>query len=133
MSITTTKLRMIQGSVAVALVSGGMFAACTGKGPPRPTCEGLAAFDAGLDVQPYTTVLTDAQPPESFGQEEDPGPQCINCTQDRDVDIMTVVDFENGFAPAWFNYGEPGIFLEPPAAGPATPDGSTTPNNVPPP
>lgn len=132
MRLTTIKRRMIQGSMGVALVSGALFAACTGKGPPRPTCEGLAAFDAGLDVQPYTSALTDAQPPEAFGQEEDPGPQCINCTLDRDLDIMTVVDFENGFAPAWFNYGEPGIYLEPPAAGPATGDGGVV-NNVPPP
>jgi hypothetical protein len=83
-------------------------------------------------VDPYTTVLPDAQPPESFGQETDYGPQCMNCTQDRDFEIMTVVDFENGFAPAWFNYGEPGIFLEPPAAGPAVNETGII-NNLPPP
>ena len=123
---------MMPAGIAVGTVSAALVASCTGEGPPRPKCEDFAAFDAGLDVQPYTEIASDAQPPEAFGQETDYGPQCINCTQDRDVEVMTVVDFENGFAPAWFNYGEPGIFLEPPAAGPVPTDAGTT-INVPPP
>ncbi len=134
MSLTSKKRWLIQSSVVVALISGGLFAACSGEGPPRPTCEPLDRSDAGNDIGPYTNVPSDAQPPEAFGQEEDPGPQCLDCTKDRDFDILTVVDFENGFAPAWFNYGEPGIFLEPPSAGPTYPQGDGGPvQRVPPP
>jgi hypothetical protein len=39
---------------------------------------------------------------------------------------MTIADFEDGFAPAWFNYGEPGILIEPPQAGEAIDDAGMT-------
>jgi hypothetical protein len=117
---------MIRSGVLGLSITLGLFAACEPLGPPRPTCEQLSISDAGVDVTPYTTVLSDAQPPEAFGQESDPGPTCNDCTQDRNVEVMTVVDFENGFAPSWFNYGEPGILLEPPAAGGAVDDAGIT-------
>jgi hypothetical protein len=113
---------MIRGGILVAAAAGALFAACANKGPPRPTCADVSISDAGVDVTAYTAITTDAQPPEAFGQEVDPGPQCTDCTQDRSLEIMTVVDFENGFAPAWFNYGESGILLEPNQAGAALTD-----------
>jgi hypothetical protein len=125
MRLTTTKRWMIQGSLVIAALSGALFAACTGKGPPRPTCEDVS--DAGVSdarpINPYTMLTTDAQPTTTYGMASDPGPQCVNCRQSEKYDIMAVSDFEDGFAPAWFNYGEPGILIEPPQAGEGIDDG----------
>lgn len=124
---------MMPAAIAVGAASAAFAGSCTGKGPPRPTCEDVSGFAGeGNSVDPYTLVPPDGAPPEAFGQEVDPGPQCTDCTQDRDLEILTVVDFENGFAPAWFNYGEPGILLEPPPAGKAIVDAGLE-NNLPPP
>jgi hypothetical protein len=123
-----SKTWFIRGGVVAAALVGAFFAACRAEGPPRPTCADVS--DAGVidavSITPYTTVTTDAQPPPVYGLEPDPGPQCLDCTQSRDLEIMTVSDFEDGFAPAWFNYGEPGVEIEPPQAGEAIgPDGGT--------
>ncbi|HEX6274744.1 MAG TPA: hypothetical protein VFZ53_17000, partial [Polyangiaceae bacterium] len=56
-------------------------------------------------------------PAASYGMQSDEGPQCTDCRLDDAYEVMTVADFEDGFAPAWFNYGEPGILIEPPQAG----------------
>ena len=132
MSVTKTRTLMIRAGVVGVVIAVGVFAACAEKGPPRPTCSDVAISDAGIDVSPYTAVPSDAAPPEAFGQESDPGPTCTDCTQDRNFEVKTVVDFENGFAPSWFNYGEPGVFLEPPSAGPAQDDAGIV-WNLPPP
>jgi hypothetical protein len=128
MRLSTTKLWIIRASVVLAPLSVGLFASCTGKGPPRPTCE--ARSDAGAidaaNIIPYTAVTTDAAPIEALGMESDPGPQCTNCQQSNDYEVMTIADFEDGFAPAWFNYGEPGILIEPPQAGEAIDDAGMT-------
>jgi hypothetical protein len=119
MRLTKTKRRLMQAAVLAGAASASLFAACTAEGPRRPTCADVrdaGAADA-VDITPYTMLTTDAQPTSAYGMEPDPGPQCLDCTQDRDFEIMTISDFEDGFAPAWFNYGEPGVLIEPPQAG----------------
>ena len=106
-------------AIGIALSVSAAFASCKVDGPPRPTCEEIS--DAGevpdLGITPYTQVTTDAYAPTALGMDYDYGPQCTDCTQDDDLEIMTIADFEDGFAPAWFNYGEPGIEIEPRQAG----------------
>jgi hypothetical protein len=121
--------------VLLATAAGAAFAGCEAKGPPRPTCEDVsdAGTSDGPEIVPYTAITTDAQPPEAFGMEPDPGPTCTDCRQDDAYEVMTISDFEDGFAPAWFNYGEPGILLEPSQAGEArAEDGGVIPNLNPP-
>jgi hypothetical protein len=119
MSVTKTKTLMIRGGALGAAIALGAFIACEPKGPPRPKCEDVS--DAGTNdavaIPPYTLISTDAQPIEAYGMESDPGPQCTDCRQDDDYEIMAISDFEDGYAAAWFNYGEPGVFIEPPQAG----------------
>jgi hypothetical protein len=120
MRLTKAKRRLMQGAVLAGAACAWLFAACTAVGPPRPTCADVrdaGVTDATLDITPYTQLTTDAQPTSAYGMEPDPGPQCLDCTQNRDFEIMTISDFEDGFAPAWFNYGEPGVLIEPPQAG----------------
>jgi len=136
MTLTKTKRWMIRGGVIAAAVVGGAFAACKAEGPPRPTCGDVV--DGGtrdaLAIPVYTAVTTDAQPIEVYGMDPDPGPACLDCTQDSDSEIMVVADFEDGFAPGWFNYGEPGVLIEPPQAGNAIDmNGVTDPMANPPP
>jgi hypothetical protein len=47
----------------------------------------------------------------------DSGPSCLDCTQGRDIEHVVVVDFEDGYAPAWFGFDE-GSFTRAPAATP---------------
>ena len=119
MRLTTTKLWILRASVVLAPLSAALFASCTGKGPPRPTCDDFAdagAIDAAA-ITPYTEITTDARAPTEFGMEPDHGPQCTRGNQDDELEIMQVADFENGYAPAWFKYGESGILIDPLAAG----------------
>jgi hypothetical protein len=118
MSVTNTKSIILRGGIVGVALALGIFVACAKKGPPRPTCQDVS--DAGADgpnLPPYTTVSTDARPIEAFGMESDPGPQCTDCRQDDAVEIMAVSDFEEAFAPAWFKYGEPGVFIDPLQSG----------------
>jgi len=119
MSVTKTTTLMIRGGAAGVVAALGAFAACDAKGPPRPECADVS--DAGTsdarEVPAYTLISTDAQPPEVYGMETDPGAQCVDCRQDDEYEIMAVSDFEDAFAAGWFKYGEPGVLMEPPQAG----------------
>lgn len=102
--------------------------ACVSNDVPRPQCNELA--DGGVPIRPpsgsvyFGVPTTDAQTPEMLGLEPDPGPTCTDCQQANDVDVLLIHDFEEGFAPTWFNYGEPGVEIAPPQVGPGiAPDG----------
>jgi hypothetical protein len=140
-SSASTRWIIRTGIVLAALTT--LVVACVSHDNPRPKCNeladgGVVLTEAGsaTDVPPgsayYAVPTTDAQTPEMLGVEPDPGPACTDCTQADDVDVLLIHDFEQGFAPTWFNYGEPGIAITPPQVGPGIgADGG--PANVPPP
>src|SRR5262245_43397340 len=112
--------------VVRALVASGVLsavaAACVSHDHPRPTCADLA--DGGTrefdipEASVYAVVpSTDAQPITSYGLEADPGPSCSDCREEDAVELVPIADFEQGFAPAWFDYGEPGAAIEPQQTG----------------
>jgi len=114
---------IIRGSIASVVLSL-VIAACVTSEHPRPTCAVLAdGGPARIDPPDATTFIsvpsTDAQATTALGIEEDPGPTCTNCQAGDAYEIMTVVDFEEGYGPAWIDYGEPGAAVEPHSVGAA--------------
>jgi hypothetical protein len=114
---------IIRGSIASA-VSSVVIAACVTDEHPRPTCAALV--DGGPppvtptpDRTYFAVPSTDAQAPTALGIEADPGPTCTNCQAGDQLEVMLVSDFEDGYGPAWINYGEPGSWVEPHSIGAA--------------
>ncbi len=123
MSRPSAQQWIIRGSITSAAISV-VVAACVTNEHPRPTCASLA--DGGAPrVEPpadktyFAIPSTDAQAPTALGLEADPGPTCTNCQSGEALEIMLVSDFEDGYAPAWINYGEPGAVVEPHGIGSA--------------
>jgi hypothetical protein len=113
-----------------ALIAGTVLGlvgfACVSEDHARTTCSDLA--DGGVPIYdpPDGTVYdatptTDAWAPAKIGIEADPGPRCTNCQQTDGLELMPIADYEQAFAPSWFNYGEPGAKIFPQQVG-APPD-----------
>ena len=119
MSVTNTKSIIIRAGVVGVAVAVGIFAACAEKGPPRPTCAGRErrrgrctrphAVHDGLDGRP-----TDRSVRDGAGSGARSARTAGKTTT---FEIMTISDFEEAFAPAWFKYGEPGVSIDPLQAG----------------
>lgn len=118
---------IIRGGIVLA-AAASLVVACVTDEHPRPKCNELTDGGTVLEL-PEASVYqgiptTDAQAPLALVNPEDreelqpdPGPACTNCQQADDVDVLLVHDFEQGFAPTWFNYGEPGVPIAPPQVG----------------
>lgn len=102
--------------------------ACVTEDQPRPKCNDLSDGGTVIEVAeagfywglPTTDaqVLVNTAPAQDRDRLVDPGPTCTNCQQADDYEVLLIHDFEQAFAPTWFNYGEPGVFIAPPQVGP---------------
>jgi hypothetical protein len=81
------------------------------------TVYGVTAGTAGMGGFIPTPYV--APPLVQEDMPEDPGPKCLDCTQGRDIEHVVVIDFEDGYAPAWFSFDE----QQYPIAPLQTPDG----------
>jgi hypothetical protein len=126
---------IIRGGILLA-GAATFVVACVSSDHPRPQCNDLADGGTVIEVAEASVYqgipTTDAQTPEMLGADPDPGPTCTDCTQANDVEVLLVHDFEQGFAPTWFNYAEPGVAIAPQQVGTGVAaDGTAA--NVPPP
>jgi hypothetical protein len=80
---------------------GGM----AGNAPAPTAGSGGTVYGTTLDgvFTPTPYVMTPLVQPSL---PEDPGPKCLDCTQGRDIEHVVVIDFEDGYAPAWFGFDE---------------------------
>jgi hypothetical protein len=125
MSFTSTRWIIRAGIVLAGIAT--TVAACVTDDHPRPKCNELADGGTVLDL-PDASVYqgiptTDAQAPRETAPVADrdklfdPGPSCVDCQQANDVEVLLIHDFEQAFAPTWFNYAEPGVFIAPQQVG----------------
>lgn len=138
MSFASTRWIIRAGLVLAGAAS--LAVACVTDERPRPKCNELADGGVVIEVPEASTYFgsptTDAQAPRDLANpadrerlEPDPGPTCVDCRQADDVEVLLIHDFEQAFAPTWFNYGEPGVPIAPPQVGP----GADNDAGVPPP